>query len=84
LSVLQAASWILKPDYFTEAMDLAVALTEKEWLNKTFQETGRVRELVQRLADVSASSLLSAKQDKKEAKVSKLGHTRAIWDPNRQ
>lgn len=83
-SVLQAASWIVKPEHFTEAMDLAISVAENDWLNRTFVETKRLRELMQRIADVSASSLLSNQQDKKEAKVSKLGHTRAIWDPNRQ
>ncbi|KAF1966159.1 hypothetical protein BU23DRAFT_603734 [Bimuria novae-zelandiae CBS 107.79] len=82
ISVLQAATWFLKAESFTKAMDLTVSLAERNWLHETFVQTKRIRELMQSIADISASSLFLKK--KKGAKMGKQGEIATIWDPNRK
>lgn len=80
MSTLQSASIMLKADYFTTAMDLMTALATKDWLNKTFQQTCRLQELMDNVGEISAKSLLL---DQKAGKTGKQGRTAAIWDPLR-
>ncbi|KAL1597773.1 Nucleoporin nup84 [Paraconiothyrium brasiliense] len=82
LAVLQVAFLFSKREHAIEAMDLIVAVARKEWLSKTFQESKRMRELVNRLADVSRSMVEVG--EKSKVKVTKEGKTAHLWNLNRQ
>lgn len=82
LAVLQVVSGYHKKEHGIEAMDLTVAAARKEWLSQTFQETRRMRELVDRIADVSRFMVEIG--EKGRVKVTKEGKTANIWNLNRQ
>ncbi|OAG10228.1 uncharacterized protein CC84DRAFT_1161205 [Paraphaeosphaeria sporulosa] len=82
LAVLQVAFLFYKREHGIEAMDLMVAVARKEWLSQTFQETKRMRELVDRIADVSR--FMVEVGEKGKVKVTKEGKTANIWNLNRQ
>lgn len=92
LSVLQAGSLFLHRDLIVKAMDLSVTLAdeEKDWLQMAFKETKRMRELMDRLADVSKTSLDlgehgdSKSKSKFTKKRGSKGETLRIWDLNAQ
>lgn len=81
-AVLHVAFLFSKREHGIEAMDLMVAVARKEWLSQAFQETKRMRELVNRIADVSRSMVEVG--EKSKVKVSKEGKTAHIWNLNRQ
>ena len=88
LSILQTACYFIHRDAATKAMDLATVIADpsKDWLQQVFVETGRMRELVDTLAEVSKAML--ALNDAGEAKRGGIkkrggrGETIRIWDVN--
>lgn len=88
MSVAQAASYFIHRDSAVKAMDLAtmVADQDKEWLQRLFIETGRMKELVDTLALVSRAMLsLGDLGDSKKLPTKKRGsrgETLRVWDLN--
>ncbi|CAI6275580.1 unnamed protein product [Periconia digitata] len=85
LTVVQSGAFFIHRDTATKAMDVAtiVADSDKEWLQKVFLETGRMKDLVTVLANVSKAMLkLGEHADGKTMakKRDSKGQTLRIWD----
>jgi nuclear pore complex protein Nup107 len=87
LSVLQSASFFLSRESAVVAMEVATLVADEDnvWLQDLFLQTGRMRELVDTLAQVSKAMLKLNEHEgkKKEAKKrGSKGETLRIWDLN--
>jgi nuclear pore complex protein Nup107 len=86
LTVLQSASFFLSRESAVTAMEVATLVADEDhvWLQDLFVQTGRMRELVDTLAQVSKAMLkLNEHEGKKETKKrGSKGETLRIWDLN--
>ncbi|PVI03532.1 nuclear pore complex protein-like protein Nup107 [Periconia macrospinosa] len=85
LSVLQSGAFFIHRDTATKAMDVAtiVADSEREWLQKVFLQTGRMKDFVTVVANVSKAMLkLGEHADGKTMtkKRDSKGQSLRIWD----
>lgn len=84
LTVLQSGAFFIHRDTATKAMDVAtiVADSDKEWLQKVFLETGKMKDFVTVLANVSKAMLkLGEHADKTMAKKRESrGQSLRLWD----
>jgi len=88
MSVLQAGSFFIHRDSAVKAMDLVVAIAddERSWLQQLFMQTKRMRELVNRITDVSKAIIklgehgIGKDKDKVGKKRGNKGETLGIWD----
>lgn len=85
LTVLQSGAFFIHRDTATKAMDVAtiVADSEREWLQKVFLETGKMKDFVTVLANVSKAMLkLGEHADNKTMakKRESRGQSLRLWD----
>ncbi|CAA9964809.1 nuclear pore complex protein [Pyrenophora teres f. maculata] len=84
LSVLQSASWFLNKDPAIKAMEVAIVVADKgnEWVQKILLETGRMSDVLERLARVSHCMLRlnESGKDKASKKRGGKGETLRLWD----
>ena len=87
LSVLQSASFFLNRESALVAMEVATLVADdaNAWLQDLFVQTGRMRELVATLAQVSKAMLKLTEHEGKKKETRKRGgkgETLRIWDLN--
>jgi nuclear pore complex protein Nup107 len=87
LTVLQSASFFLSRESAVTAMEVATLVADEDhvWLQDLFVQTGRMRELVDTLAQVSKAMLKLNEHEGKKKETKKRGskgETLRIWDLN--